>query len=82
MKQRINETLQKIEQLGLSEIEFKRILGRLSDTELALLEQLTALHRLAESELRRLLVVVEKIHKQLIDTFRPDGLRPFGARAR
>ncbi|MBF0417880.1 MAG: hypothetical protein HQL86_06500 [Magnetococcales bacterium] len=82
MKQRINETLHQIELLGLSETEFKRILSRLSDTELALLEQLTALHRLAESELRRLLVVVEKVHKQLIDTFRPDGLRLMPSRAR
>ncbi|MBF0165468.1 MAG: hypothetical protein HQL97_01605 [Magnetococcales bacterium] len=82
MKQRINETLHKIEQLGLSESEFKRILSRLSDTELSLLEQLTALHRLAESELRRVLAIVEKVHKQLIDTFRPDGMRPATLRAR
>lgn len=82
MKQRINETLQKIEHLGLTESEFKRILSRLSDTELALLEQLTALHRLAESELRRVLAIVEKVHKQLLETFRPDGIRPVAHRAR
>ncbi|MBF0439074.1 MAG: hypothetical protein HQL93_08125 [Magnetococcales bacterium] len=69
MKQTIQETMNKIEKLGLTEKEFTKILSRLSDAELALLEQLTAIHRLAESELRRLSVIVEKIYTQLIDTF-------------
>ncbi|MBF0627805.1 MAG: hypothetical protein HQL91_06240 [Magnetococcales bacterium] len=74
MRQQIQETMNKIEQLGLTEQEFKRILTRLSDTELALLEQMTALHRLAESEMRRLQAIVEKVYVQLQQTFRPDGM--------
>ncbi|MBF0212770.1 MAG: hypothetical protein HQM00_04290 [Magnetococcales bacterium] len=73
MKQHIHETMSKIEQLGLTEREFKRILARLSDTELALLEQMTALHRLAESEVRRLQVIVDKVYQQLVESFRPAG---------
>ncbi|MBF0192231.1 MAG: hypothetical protein HQL99_13985 [Magnetococcales bacterium] len=63
--------MSKIEKLGLTENEFKRILGRLSDTELALLEQMAALHRLAESELRRLLAIVDKVYTQLNESCRP-----------
>ncbi|MBF0613773.1 MAG: hypothetical protein G8237_07890 [Magnetococcales bacterium] len=80
MRQRINETMNKIEQLGLTEAEFKRILSRLSDTELALLEQLTAMHRLAESEMRRLQAIVEKVYQQLQETFRSETAQPARAR--
>ncbi|MEO5331720.1 MAG: hypothetical protein H7839_06820 [Magnetococcus sp. YQC-5] len=73
MKEKITETMHKIEKLGLKEEEFQKIFKRLSDTELALLEQINALPRLAESELRRLLVIVDKIYHQLQATMTPPG---------
>ncbi|MBF0272213.1 MAG: hypothetical protein HQL98_09140 [Magnetococcales bacterium] len=82
MRQRIHETMSKIEQLGLTENEFKRILGRLSDTELALLEQMAALHRLAESELRRLLAIVDKVYVQLTECCKPEALRAMATHTR
>lgn len=71
MKKQITETMHKIEKLGLKEEEYQHIFKRLSDTELALLEQINALHRLAESELRRLLAIVDKIYHQLQATLSP-----------
>jgi hypothetical protein len=73
MIQKINSTLEDIQKMGLSETEYTQVFRLLNDSELALLEKMESLHRLQETELSMINILVNKIMHMLETKFNKPG---------